>query len=117
MQFNMDTHKRQNPFTVPEGYFDNLTDRIMAQIPEAAPVKKKHTSRLYLFASLAAAACLAAVVYITAISTDKGLTEQEQLPMASITSEDYDSYEYDEDALNYTMVDNAEIYCYLEGGY
>ena len=29
----------QNPFTVPEGYFDNLTSEIMAFIPEETPAK------------------------------------------------------------------------------
>ena len=24
---------RENPFRVPEGYFDNLTDRVMSQLP------------------------------------------------------------------------------------
>ncbi|MDL2256399.1 hypothetical protein LJC38_07440 [Parabacteroides sp. OttesenSCG-928-K15] len=31
----LDQLKGQNPFTVPEGYFESLTDRVMSQLPES----------------------------------------------------------------------------------
>lgn len=37
----LDNLKGQNPFRVPEGYMEGLTDRIMSQLPEEAIHKKK----------------------------------------------------------------------------
>ena len=31
---NNDKLRKENPFTVPEGYFDNLTEQILSKIPE-----------------------------------------------------------------------------------
>lgn len=33
---NLDRLKGTNPFTVPEGYMEGLTERIMSQLPEKA---------------------------------------------------------------------------------
>lgn len=40
-QNNIDTLKEQNPFRVPEGYFEGLTERIMAQLPEQEPIEEE----------------------------------------------------------------------------
>lgn len=40
-QNNLDSLKGQNPFKVPEGYFEELTERIMAQLPEQEPIEKE----------------------------------------------------------------------------
>lgn len=40
-QNNLDSLKGQNPFKVPEGYFEGLTERIMAQLPEQEPIEKE----------------------------------------------------------------------------
>ena len=41
----------ENPFTVPEGYFDNLTDEIMSKLPEKEeilPTKELSTGPKYV---------------------------------------------------------------------
>lgn len=35
-----DKYKKKNPFTVPDGYFDGLTDRIMSQVKEEKMPRK-----------------------------------------------------------------------------
>lgn len=37
----LDNLKGQNPFRVPEGYMEGLTDRIMSQLPEETTSEKK----------------------------------------------------------------------------
>lgn len=36
-----DKYKKKNPFTVPDGYFDNLTERLMKRVGEEEKAKKK----------------------------------------------------------------------------
>ena len=39
-QNNLDRFKGKNPFTVPDGYMEGLTAKIMSQLPEKTPEKK-----------------------------------------------------------------------------
>lgn len=41
---NLESLKGQNPFTVPEGYFEGLTSQIMSQLPEKPQEKAKQVS-------------------------------------------------------------------------
>ena len=38
----LESINKKNPFTVPEGYFDNLTNQIMVLLPEKQEVKKRN---------------------------------------------------------------------------
>lgn len=40
-QHELDNLKGQNPFRVPKGYMESLTDQIMSQLPEDATCEKK----------------------------------------------------------------------------
>ena len=48
-------------YRVPEGYFDSLEERIMAQIPQEAPVEEPATPRISLWTRLRPIAYLAAM--------------------------------------------------------
>lgn len=58
-QFNIEDEKKKNPFRVPEGYMEGLTDQIMARLPEhpqqketkAVSMADKMRPWLYLAAS------------------------------------------------------------------
>ena len=41
---NLDRLKGTNPFTVPEGYMEGLTERIMSQLPEKPEERAKRLS-------------------------------------------------------------------------
>ena len=43
---NLDRLKGTNPFTVPEGYMEGLTERIMSQLPEKQEERAKRISLL-----------------------------------------------------------------------
>lgn len=113
----------QYPFKVPEGYFDNLTARIMEQIPEekeeSASIvnlsQRKRTNNLWIkVLSAAASLVLIAIVSTKVINkpTDANI-DNTPLQMAEYTEEDA----YNEDLVLYSMVDNSDIYDYLSGGY
>lgn len=109
---------KENPFRVPEGYFDQLTDRVMAQLPEREQqaeqisLSDRHPkSRLVALRPwLYAAACTIAVVVmgVTFLSHDSA----EEQPLASTSTTNTES-QYIDDAADYVMLDNAEIYACL----
>ena len=125
-QFDINNQSKRNPFTVPDGYFENLTARVMANIPEVEAEEKvgknnakivsmepRKSSRTWMGWSIAAAACIAvAALFITIPNktNDVGVKQMAQTE----TSNSYDS-EYQEEMLEYAMVDNTDIYNYLAG--
>lgn len=125
-QFDINNQSKRNPFTVPDGYFENLTARVMANIPVVEAEEKvgennakivsmepRKSSRTWMGWSIAAAACIAvAALFITIPNktNDVGVKQMAQTE----TSNSYDS-EYQEEMLEYAMVDNTDIYNYLAG--
>jgi len=117
---------RNNPFTVPEGYFEQLTDQIMAKLPEketrldetigeSKPQKTATIRRLRPW--LYAAACLCVGVFIAAIAFNNDNEKvRKQMQMATAEQESVESYysdNYIEEEADYAMVDNQDIYAYL----
>ncbi|MBQ4386507.1 MAG: hypothetical protein II822_02720 [Prevotella sp.] len=93
-----------NPFRVPEGYFDQLTARVMAQLPEQ-PRQQSRTVPLRRWLYAAACVAFAAVMGLTYHFHQTGSDEQ---PLATNTESSYI-----EEAADYAMLDNAEIYACL----
>lgn len=97
----------RNPFRVPEGYFDNFADQLMQQLPEQPHQSVFVRLRPWMYA----AACLfvalfSAVIYLYAPA------EPGQQAVAAT-----DEYLYVDDAADYVMADNMEIYACLAGEY
>ena len=125
-QFDINNQSKRNPFTVPDGYFENLTARVMMNIPEVEAEEKeseshakivsmepRKSSRKWMGWSIAAAACIAvAALFITIPNNSNGVREMRMAQTE--TSSMYDS-EYQEEMLEYAMVDNTDIYSYLSG--
>ena len=118
-----------NPFKTPEGYFDTLSDRIMArideeetktaeekaetvQVAEVVSLKQKKTSVInYAIRwAVAAAACLALVF----VGVDYFGEENKSIAQNQTVAEEYDD-EYAEDMISYSMMDESDVYCYLAG--
>ena len=108
----------ENPFRVPEGYFDNFAERFMAQLPEqpvAGPVLKPSTPTLYRRLRpllYAAAFLLVAVLSVTVYLNRSASDEQEQLAVAT-TETQLPADNYFEEATEYAMLDNYDIYMCL----
>ena len=115
---------RENPFRVPEGYFDTLSSQIMAKV-EAEGVaprdikagKEKRAKVLWLRPVLYAAASVCAL-FISVLAyqshSDDGVAAPTQTVVANnqMLMDDY----FDE-AADYVMLDNQDIYACLSSEY
>ena len=111
---------KQNHFKVPEGYFDTLTSQIMAKVdaegaaPEK-PVKVKNAKMVWLRPLLYAAACGCAL-FISVASylsyEDRSVAAPAENIVAFQTVDD----SFDE-AADYVMIDNQDIYACLSSEY
>ncbi|MGX8696211.1 MAG: hypothetical protein ACSW8D_07500 [Prevotella sp.] len=112
---------KKNPFTVPEGYFEQLTEQVMERLPEQAmerlpeqePAKPAVIKRLRPW--LYAAACVCIGIFTTAVLfSNKHDNTKELQQMATLEQENvYYSDNYIEEEANYAMVDNQDIYACL----
>lgn len=124
---------KKNLFTVPEGYFEQLTQQVMDKIPQTAESETKAVTRemqpLHKPARVAvmkrlrpwlyAAACICVGVFIAAIAFNNRSEVASPQPAAQqIAVNDQADYGYysdtyiDEEA-DYAMIDNQEIYACL----
>ena len=104
---------KRNPFVVPEGYFEQLTDQVMQSLPERRPRAKTVWLRPVLYA--AASVCALFVCATVWLSWPKSL-QQEQKSVAeavqAVQMQQPDETFFDE-AADYMMLDNQDIYAYL----
>lgn len=102
-------------FTVPEGYFDSLTEKVMRRIGDVEAVEDKRPARrisLYgKYAVCAAAACIVGFVMFV-LPLDKGSDEADM--MADMQGAVYDE-DFSRDVMNYAMLDYEDVYAYLAG--
>ena len=105
---------KRNPFRVPEGSFEQLTEQVMKKLPEEQPEKKTifRSLRPWLYA----AACTCVAVFTAALMFNgKNDTTGQQRQMATV-EQDYVGYysdNYIDEEADYAMVDSQDIYAYL----
>ena len=114
---------RENPFRVPEGYFDTLASQVMSRVDAEGneaqeipmPVKKAKTVwlRPVLYAAASVCALFISVVAYQSHS-DQGTAAPTQTVVANnqMLMDDY----FDE-AADYVMLDNQDIYACLSSDY
>lgn len=110
----------RNPFTVPEGYFDQLATQIIDRLPceevslskpAPAPAPRMAVIRR-LRPLLYAAACVAIAVFGVTIYLNKHFTD-DQLHLAQQQETVVYSDAYIDEAADYAMLDNEDIYAGL----
>lgn len=101
---------KRNPFQVPEGYFGHFAEQVMQSLPEREPAKLEEPKAKHVLLRpwMYAAACLlvaflCVIVYFSRVNGE--VTEAPQ-QMAVTDS-------YIDEAADYVMLDNAEIYACL----
>ena len=118
---------QENPFKVPEGYFDNFASNFMKQLPEETPkaveVEMPVTKRTWIrpMRRFAIAASFAAVLFGAATyyaSTGVNKDQDSQTEMASVALKNTETKSVQSDYMmdemvDFAMIDNAEIYSYL----
>ena len=105
---------KQNPFKVPEGYFDSLNTRIMENVARQASAQKNEKPaqaknvRMHVLRWAAACACVLVIGVSAVLFTFKDTDTSE----APVTAQQ--SFFTSDDAFNqaadYTMLDNHDMY-------
>lgn len=106
----------ENHFQVPEGYFDDLAASVMQHIPDdQAKIIKMQTPawRRHIVAISAAAASVAAAVCLVFVLESNPAHSPSHLA-AQHTTMQQDNSNIDA-MVNYTMLDNDDMYAYMSG--
>lgn len=104
-QTQLDQMKGQNPFSVPEGYMEGLTNQIMSQLPEKAHVEAKSVSmmdhvRPWLYMAAVFAGLGLFFKAIVGVTNTEGVASDSLLVHTEISGEyasPFDEELYDED--------------------
>ena len=122
----------RNPFRVPDGYFDQLTQQVMQQLPEreetvakqlsisSQPRARKVQMRPWLYA--AACSVLALAMGVSYYFMQSQATSTDATPMAAAAPAAPATYttsdnSYIDEVADYVMLDNTEIYACLTENY
>lgn len=102
---NFDDFKK-NPFVVPDNFFEQFNEEIMAQLPQKQPRKVKFSIRKHVLPWVAVAAVMSGVVFTLKDTVFSSSKTDEQKPASVngvnfVSSEDRDFYLYlQDDATN-----------------
>lgn len=107
----------KNHFITPDGYFDNLSDRLMAQLPEGNPCidmePRKSVKVLRIIAKYAVAACVAGAAVVGGVALLQKQDANGGEVMANKQSAVHSEYSSFDEAADYVMLDNQDIYASL----
>ena len=104
----------KNPFKVPEGYFEGLSDRIMSQLPERvneSPKKRSLWVRVQPWMYMAAMLCGITLVLNLVVGSPRQSNSQGLNLISSADMEDFYQY-YEEQLMN--SIYNDAIYIDVE---
>lgn len=111
---------RENPFKVPENYFETLADNIISQLPEESSARVVKMSvwkkyRVYLLA----AACVLSVLFSAGIyvsvkenTKEAQVFDKTRVEVAETTIEAEDAFD---EMADYVMIDKEDMYAYISG--
>lgn len=104
----------KNPFTVPEGYFEQLAGDILNKIPNSVQKDQKPALIKHFRPLLYAAACVCIAMFGIVIyqNLDKQGNDTLNTNIISHNTTDYND-KFIDDAADYAMIDNDEIYASL----
>lgn len=118
-QYLIEKASKENPFRVPEGYFDTLASQVMSRIdaegnkPQDVPMAEKKAKTIWLRPVLYAAASVCALfISVTAYQHFTAQPADNISEQVAVYSDD--SFE---EAADYVMIDNQDIYACLSGEY
>lgn len=98
-----------NPFIVPDGYFDQLTAKVMERLPQenqqAQELPLANRPHRWRYAAILAVLCvLTATLFLGRDNQSGSLLQDENASVA---------YSYFDEVADYVMLDNSEIYACL----
>ena len=113
----------KNPFLVPDDYFEQFAERLMEKLPDEGQKTAQQTKltvhrsrftvnrsklRIYL-----AAACLCVAIFGISLYFNRSQQSAEQEPVTAAVNTTNIDDEYMDEAADYFMLDNADIYACL----
>lgn len=103
---------KENPFKVPEGYFENLTQQVMERLPEKEP---QPTQEISMWERVKPWAYMAAmfVGLMFTVQVFVGKQDRQTVPSENVSPVSDLSDEYLAPIINQTMLDDYELYQYL----
>lgn len=107
------TYGTRNPFTVPEGYFENFSKELMDKLPERKPVlvaKEKITTWQRVQPWIYMAAMFVGLMFTIRVVV--GPPKQDTPVFTAAETEQF-SDEYMESAYDHSMLDDYALYQYL----
>ncbi len=115
---------KENPFRVPEGYFDTLASQIMAKVEaegvearDIKPAKEKRAKVVWLRPVLYAAASVCAL-FVSVVAYQSYSEQGVAAPTQNVVANNQVMMdEYFEEAADYVMLDNQDIYACLSSDY
>ena len=117
--FDILTTNHASPFKVPEGYFDNLTERVMTRIPQnevrMVPVAKQKPIRRWR--PYAAAAAVVAVLFGVGVyihQAEVASVAPQDNVAANVSTVKANAEDSDFEAVaDYIMCDDYDLYAYI----
>ena len=112
VKYKINEREPHRPFSVPEGYFENLTQNIMAALPEQEPLYSTSIVvtpwmriRPYLYSAAAFAGIFFCIKAAVGISSRNNAADMAQIEETTIYSDEYiDSF------LETAMIDDFTLY-------
>ena len=110
---------KETPFKVPDGFFDDFTKDLMAKLPERqedASKKKRSAAIIRRMSVIITSAAVFVGVCILAVSY---LVQKPEQPVVAKQAKDNhieninNAYNSIDEAAEYTMLDNEDIYAYV----
>lgn len=106
----------KNPFRVPDGYFDDFASQMIWKLPqrEAHIIPMRSSRKWMLRPIFYAAACICVAVLCLAAYFTKMPSQTDSYGNDLAATHSYKpAYTYDDEVLDYAMIDNSDIYAYL----
>lgn len=115
---------KENPFRVPEGYFDTLASQIMAKVEaegvEARDIKtgKEKRARVVWLRPVLYAAASVCALFVSVVAYQSYSEQGVAAPTQNVVANNQVMMdEYFEEAADYVMLDNQDIYACLSSDY
>lgn len=110
---------QRNPFRVPDGYFGDFTSQMMDKLPcreaRVVPIRNSRMKKLRPLLYVAACICVAIFSLALYFTEMPSATDAQDCEEAMAQGRTTSYWTYEDEVIDYAMMDNTDIYAYLSG--